>query len=70
LPEFQNFLQQYTHDKEKKQIYDAQKNEIDYKKAALENISIPDDIQKTKEKIDNIKKIIREIISEKEEKNE
>lgn len=70
LPEFQSFLKTYTIEQEKKANTVVQNNEIEAKKALLSQMDIAPELSSAKERIETIKAILREIITEKEEKNE
>ena len=70
LPEFQEFFKKYVLYQEKQQQLESQEKELANKNAVMTEIDLPQDIQKTKEKINELKKTIREIIDEKQEKNE
>lgn len=70
LPEFQIFFKKYMFDQEKQQQLKSQEKELANKNAIMAEIDLPQDIQKAKKKINDLKKTIREIIDEKQEKNE
>lgn len=70
LPEFQEFFKKYVLYQEKQQQLESQEKELANKNAVMTEIDLPQDIQKAKEKINELKKTIREIIDEKQEKNE
>lgn len=70
LPEFQKFFKQYTLNQEKAQQTNEQKKELEAKNVVMAEMDMPEDLKEIKEKINNTKINIREILDEKQEKNE
>ena len=69
LPEFQEFLRKYVLKKEQQQEKEKNIQEIECKKTLLATMDIPENIQTKKDRIDRVKKTLREVIDEKQEKN-
>ncbi|MEI6672692.1 MAG: hypothetical protein WCL02_05160 [bacterium] len=70
LPEFQEFLKNYTLEKNRVQTYTQQEKNLHDKKDILENMDMPEEIVKIKNSIQITKAVIRETIDEKQEKIE